>query len=634
MTAHKAVRTGNLGYQSEYTDSTTGRVNMLARWYNTATGQFDTRDTMSVSPVPDSIAANRFQYGDANPSTNTDPTGHFSLGGLAKSIAKVVSKPVAAVKTVVNVTAKAVNYVASGQAWNAVKKAATVVTTKAKKAYNVVKETTTRYVKQKVNTVKDAVSAAKKCVSTGVAKCAATTVKTAAKAAVNTVKSTVETIKQDPWKFVASAAVAIAATVAVGALCATGIGCLILAGAAAGAMAAGGGYMVDVAQGEQKFSLGGLASTMIEGGLDGALSAGLSRLTGPLGSRLGGGGRSPGVGKSSGPSSSSASVGRTPTSGAGSTMSYSGSSARPNASGGSSEYQGRHRAESCHSFDPETQVLLAGGTTKAIKDIAVGERVVATDPTTGETAPQEVTRLHVNTDEDLTDVTVRDDASGETSVLKTTDHHPFWDATERQWVDAAKLKVGHRLLVHDDERLEGDGTGAGSGGGGPPAGVTVVEVESFDGSKVMRDLTVANTHTYYVIAGTTPVLVHNCTPVEVRSSTLTDTELRRPSFKYQAHVMGSRTETTWRYNDELTEVDGDNGDWLLEAKWTGNDAQWDSSPYNPNHKFYDPSKTLDQTRRLLDLAAGLDRQGVVYAVSNKAGADHLRSLLGGISRKI
>ena len=68
---------GTLGYQSEWTDNLTGRVNMAARWYNTDTGQFDTRDTIAVTPVPSSITANRFAYGDANPLVNTDPTGHW-----------------------------------------------------------------------------------------------------------------------------------------------------------------------------------------------------------------------------------------------------------------------------------------------------------------------------------------------------------------------------------------------------------------------------------------------------------------------------------------------------------------------------------------------------------------------------
>ncbi|MDG4838426.1 hypothetical protein O7631_18060 [Micromonospora sp. WMMD967] len=97
-------------------------------------------------------------------------------------------------------------------------------------------------------------------------------------------------------------------------------------------------------------------------------------------------------------------------------------------------------------------------------------------------------------------------------MLKTTEHHPFWDATDGRWVDAAQLTSGHRLLVHDDKRLEGDSTGAGMGGGGPGRTVTVVRVTNVDGSKTMRDLTVDNTHTYYVLAGTIPVLVHNNDP--------------------------------------------------------------------------------------------------------------------------
>src|SRR5207248_4099464 len=36
---------GNLGYQSAFTETTSGRVNMAARWYNPATGQFDNHDT-------------------------------------------------------------------------------------------------------------------------------------------------------------------------------------------------------------------------------------------------------------------------------------------------------------------------------------------------------------------------------------------------------------------------------------------------------------------------------------------------------------------------------------------------------------------------------------------------------------
>jgi RHS repeat-associated protein len=69
-------RTGNLGYQSGWTDPTTNQVNMWSRWYNPSVGQFSNRDTIAVDPVPNSAAANRYAYADASPMTNTDPTGH------------------------------------------------------------------------------------------------------------------------------------------------------------------------------------------------------------------------------------------------------------------------------------------------------------------------------------------------------------------------------------------------------------------------------------------------------------------------------------------------------------------------------------------------------------------------------
>ncbi|NNJ62722.1 MAG: hypothetical protein HKP61_17645 [Dactylosporangium sp.] len=171
---------------------------------------------------------------------------------------------------------------------------------------------------------------------------------------------------------------------------------------------------------------------------------------------------------------------------------------------------------------------MAGGGTSPIKDVEVGDEVVATDPQAGLTEAKPVTQLHVNVDSELTDVTVYNARTRASSVVKTTAHHPFWDATADTWVDAAKLAVGHRLLVaHDAQRLEGDNSGAGSGGGGPPADgasasgasasdeVIVLAVDNHTGTQIMRDLTVADTHTYYVIAGTVPVLVHNCGPNDI-----------------------------------------------------------------------------------------------------------------------
>ncbi|MFG1954728.1 LamG-like jellyroll fold domain-containing protein [Micromonospora sp. NPDC048830] len=516
---------GNLGYQSEWTDGLSGRVNMLARWYNPATGQFDTRDSADVSPVPDSVAANRFQYGDGNPLTTVDPTGHWGWSSFKRSVssvARVVTNPVSTFRAATTAATSAFKHVTSGRTWKAVKSGVKKATSKATKAWNVVKKSTVRWVKKKANSVKDAMRSAKKCLSGGVGKCVKETAKKAVKKAVDSAKATVEAIKKDPWKFVATAAAGLVAAVAIGALCATGVGCLILAGAAAGAMAAGTGFMVDVSRGDQEFSWSGLAGTMIEGGLDGALSAGLSRLGGGLRAAAGGakaaaaagsrlprlGGRAPGSGdvKAGGGGSNATADG------GGRAASAGGSSGGPGA-------QGRHRqadgSADCtrHSFDPSTRVLLADGSSKPIEDLQHGDKVAATDPETGRSAAKPVTQLHVNQDRDLTDVTVRDDKTGKTTVVKTTQHHPFWDATDGRWVDAAKLAAGHRLLVHDDKRLEGDGTGAGMGGGGPGDQLTVVEVRNYTGDKRMHDLTVADIHTYYVLAGNTPVLVHNCTVV-------------------------------------------------------------------------------------------------------------------------
>jgi len=487
---------GNLGYQSEWTDTTTSRVNMLARWYNTDTGQFDTRDTQSNSPVPASIAANRFQYGDGSPLLNTDPSGHSLWGKIkssASAVAHVVSNPVAAVQATYN-------YVASGQAWNDVKAATNYVVDKTKQATKVVVKATSTWVKNKVNTVRDKYNQARECINGGVSKCVKETAKKAVKAVGETVKNTYNAIKEDPWKFVATAAVGILATVAVGALCATGVGCLILAGAVAGAMQAGAGYMVDVARGDAEFSWHGLADTMIEGGLDGALSAGVSKFTGGATKYLtkGAGGAAGGLKKMIGGGNKEVNAPKHTGGGGGERPSGNRRSTENADAGGggtSGEYQGKHRDDTCeHSFDPATLVLMADGTAKAIAEVQSGDQVVATDPETGTTEAKTVETQHRNHDTDLTDVTVttHDDGKDTEAVLHTTWHHPFWNETEHDWVYAQDLKTGD--LLHTD-------TGA---------LVEVKTVHNTVGTADMRDLTIEQIHTYYVIAGNAPVLVHNC----------------------------------------------------------------------------------------------------------------------------
>lgn len=70
---------GSLGYQSQFTSTTTGQTDMGARWYNPTTGGFGNRDTAANNPVPNSASASPFGYAADNPLDETDPTGHVAV---------------------------------------------------------------------------------------------------------------------------------------------------------------------------------------------------------------------------------------------------------------------------------------------------------------------------------------------------------------------------------------------------------------------------------------------------------------------------------------------------------------------------------------------------------------------------
>jgi RHS repeat-associated protein len=76
---------------------------------------------------------------------------------------------------------------------------------------------------------------------------------------------------------IADVAVGIGVGIAVGALCSTGVGCLIVAGVAAGAAGAAVGYGVDVAEGKTDFSLGGLATRVGIGAAAGVLGGAIGK---------------------------------------------------------------------------------------------------------------------------------------------------------------------------------------------------------------------------------------------------------------------------------------------------------------------------------------------------------------------
>jgi RHS repeat-associated protein len=67
----------SLGYQGDWTDSSTGLADMNARWYDPSTGSFTSNDTITGSPLSTTIDGNPYGYADGNPVTYTDPTGHL-----------------------------------------------------------------------------------------------------------------------------------------------------------------------------------------------------------------------------------------------------------------------------------------------------------------------------------------------------------------------------------------------------------------------------------------------------------------------------------------------------------------------------------------------------------------------------
>lgn len=144
----------------------------------------------------------------------------------------------------------------------------------------------------------------------------------------------------------------------------------------------------------------------------------------------------------------------------------------------------------CKCFLAGTDVKMADGGTKNIEDIKVDDEVLATDPETGETGSRKVTRLIVtDSDKHFNKLTINTPDGPE--HLTATNEHPFWAPDLGQWVEARNLRPGTKLR-----------TDVGTT-------VTVTANRSYSAHARTYNLTVDDLHTYYVVAGETPVLVHN-----------------------------------------------------------------------------------------------------------------------------
>jgi hypothetical protein len=145
----------------------------------------------------------------------------------------------------------------------------------------------------------------------------------------------------------------------------------------------------------------------------------------------------------------------------------------------------------------ETRVLLASGKTLPIDRIAVGAAVLATDPYTRTTDSRPVTNVIVHSG---THIMVAVTLAGG-GTIDTTDHHPFWDASSGQFVYADALHRGDKLRESNGRDIR-------------VAGIAI-----YTANVTAYNLTISGIHTYYVLAGTASVLVHNsCIVGEVAGS--------------------------------------------------------------------------------------------------------------------
>ncbi|MGW2274160.1 polymorphic toxin-type HINT domain-containing protein [Streptomyces yangpuensis] len=144
----------------------------------------------------------------------------------------------------------------------------------------------------------------------------------------------------------------------------------------------------------------------------------------------------------------------------------------------------------CECFTAGTKVLLADGSSKNIEDIALGDEVRTTDPESGETGVRPVTKLiTTETDRNFNELSLATDSGLER--LTATHEHPFWSPSRGAWVDASALTAGMTLLTESGDT------------------VLVTANRAFTQRAKTYNLTVDDLHTYFVFAGSTPVLVHN-----------------------------------------------------------------------------------------------------------------------------
>lgn len=186
-----------------------------------------------------------------------------------------------------------------------------------------------------------------------------------------------------------------------------------------------------------------------------------------------------------------------------------------------------------NSFPGSTRVLMADGSHRRIRDVRVGDQVLATDPSTGALRAQDVTDTFRHDTERLVDVHM---AGGR---LTSTAGHRFL-VLGRGWTTVAELRVGDRLRTPE----------------GTEQTVTALRDRSGLAPRTVFDLTVDGPHTFYVRPEgerARDVLVHNCTDVVGDEGIL------------EAHTLSQHVNKTAAEMWDKAQIAGVAGRWTNEA---------------------------------------------------------------------
>jgi hypothetical protein len=179
---------------------------------------------------------------------------------------------------------------------------------------------------------------------------------------------------------------------------------------------------------------------------------------------------------------------------------------------------------------------MANNTTKAIGTLKVGDKVESADPSTGkDKGARTVQHIWINHDTDLLDVTISD-GRGHTSVIHTTANHPFWDDTTHTWVRADHLKAGHKLASTHNQH---------------PA---VINTKVTPGAAYRWNLTVQQLHTYYVVAGGVPILVHNSNGKRCDVSFTNRQDALNAAYDRAGLPRGKAPDAQWEVGSDYTRI--------------------------------------------------------------------------------